>query len=85
MKWLNNGSQKSLRFLQLFLHYILFGKSFIGKVKAPLYLVCLNLNHEKTKVEKMVVLVKIFDHYHHKFQLLQLSYKIVKEFETIQF
>ena len=30
----------------------------------------------------MVVLVKAFDHYHHKFQLFQLSYKKIKEFET---
>ena len=34
------------------------------------------------KVEKMVVLVKTFDHHHLKFQLFQLSCKIVKEFET---
>ena len=34
------------------------------------------------KVEKMVALVKTFDHYHQKFQLFQLSCKIVKEFET---
>ena len=34
------------------------------------------------KVGEMVVLVKTFDHYHHKFQLFQLSCKIVKEFET---
>ena len=34
------------------------------------------------KVEKMVVLAKTFDHYRHKFQLFQLSSKIVKEFET---
>ena len=34
------------------------------------------------KVEKMVVLVKTFDYYHHKFQLFQLSCKIVKEFEN---
>ena len=34
------------------------------------------------KVEKKMVRVKIFDHYHHKFQLFQLSCKIVKEFET---
>ena len=34
------------------------------------------------KFEKMVVLVKIFDHYHHKFQLFQLFRKIGKEFET---
>ena len=47
------------------------------------------LNHEKKnshqngKVEKMVVLVKIFDHYHHKFQPFQLFCKIGKEFETV--
>ena len=34
------------------------------------------------KVGKMVVLVKTFYHYHHKFQLVQLSSKIVKEFDT---
>ena len=30
----------------------------------------------------MVVPVKTFDHYHHKFQIFQLSCKIVKEVET---
>ena len=30
----------------------------------------------------MVVLDKFFDHYHHKFQLFQQSYKIVNELET---
>ena len=30
----------------------------------------------------MVVLVKTFDHYNHKFQLFQLSCESVKEFET---
>ena len=34
------------------------------------------------KAKKMVVLVKTFDHYYHKFQLFQLPCKIVKEFET---
>ena len=34
------------------------------------------------KVEKIVVLVKTFNHYHQKFQLFQLPCKIVKEFET---
>ena len=43
-----------------------------------------NIN-QNMKVEKMVVLVKTFDHYHQKFQIFQLSYKIVKEFETTQF
>ena len=28
---------------------ILLGEIFVGSVKVPLYLVCLNLNHEKTK------------------------------------
>ena len=37
------------------------------------------------KVFNMVVLVKTFDHYHHKFQIFQLSFKIVQEFETKQF
>ena len=30
MKWLKNGAGKSLYFIQLFLHYILFGENFIG-------------------------------------------------------
>ena len=38
--------------------------------------------YQNKKVEKMVVLVITFEHYHHKFQLFQLSYKIVKECET---
>ena len=37
---------------------------------------------QNVKVEKMVALVKNFDHYHLKFKLFQLSSKIVKEFET---
>ena len=36
-------------------------------------------SNQNVKVEKMVLLVKIFDHYHHKFQLLQLPCKIVKK------
>ena len=39
-------------------------------------------SNQNEKVGKMVVLVKSFDHYHHKFQLFQLSCNIVKEFET---
>ena len=39
-------------------------------------------SNQDGKIEKMVVLVKTFDHYHHKFQLFQLSYKIVKKIET---
>ena len=30
MKWLKNGARKCLYFMQLFLHYILFGENFIG-------------------------------------------------------
>ena len=37
------------------------------------------------KVEKMVVLVKTLDHYYYKFELFQLPFKIVKEFETEKF
>ena len=39
-------------------------------------------SNQNGKVEKIVVLVKSFEHYHHKFKLFQLSCKIVKEFET---
>ena len=39
-------------------------------------------SNQNRKVEMMVVPVKTFDHYYHKFQLFQLSFKIVKEYET---
>ena len=39
-------------------------------------------SNQNVKVGKIVFLVKAFDHYHHKFQLFQLSCKYVKEFET---
>ena len=39
-------------------------------------------SNQNVKFEKMVVLVKTFYHYHHKFQLFQLSCKTVKEFNT---
>ena len=39
-------------------------------------------SNQNVKVDKIVVLVKAFDHCHHKFQIFQLSCKIVKEFET---
>ena len=38
-------------------------------------------SNQNGKVEKMVVLVKTFDYYHHEFQLFQPSCIIVKEFE----
>ena len=43
-----------------------------------------NIN-QNGKVENIVVLVKTFDHYHHKFQIFQLSCKIIKEFELYNF
>ena len=39
-------------------------------------------SNQNGKFEKMVVLVKIFDHYHNKFQYFHLSCKIVKKLET---
>ena len=39
-------------------------------------------SNQNMKVEKMVVLVKTFDYYHHTSQLSHLSCKIAKEFET---
>ena len=39
-------------------------------------------NNQNGQVEKMVVLVKTFNHYYRKFQLFQLSCKIVEEFKT---
>ena len=38
--------------------------------------------NQNGKVEKMALLFETFDHYHHKFQLCQLSCKTVNEFET---
>ena len=40
------------------------------------------ISNQNGKVEKMVVLVKTFDHYHHNFQLFQHYCKTVTEFET---
>ena len=42
-------------------------------------------SNQNVKIEKMVVFLKTFDHYHHKFDFgnfFQLSCKTVKEFET---
>ena len=39
-------------------------------------------SNQNGKVEKIVILVKTFNHYHHKFRIFQLSFKILKEFET---
>ena len=86
MKWLKSGAGKYLYFMQLFLHYIPFGEIFISQVKVPLYSVCLNVNPKKQnsnqngKVEKMMVLVKTFDHYHGK--SLNFFNSPAKKFET---
>ena len=84
MKWLKNGAGKWLYFMQLFLHCILLVKILLVKLKYLdiQYAWISIMKKQNWKVEKMVVLVKTFDHYHHKFQLFQLSCKIIKEFET---
>ena len=71
--------------MQLFLHYILFGEILLVKLKY-LYIqyawisIMKKQNSSQTlKVEKMVVLVKTFDQFHHKFLLFQLPCKSVKE------
>ena len=74
--------------MQLFLHYFFLAKVLLFKLKY-LYIQFAwisimkkqNINWN-VKVEKVMVLVKTFDHYHHKFQIFQLSCKIVKEFDT---
>ena len=71
--------------MQLFLYYILFGENFIKSKYlyiwyAWIWIMKKQNSNQNGKVEKMVV--KTFDRYHHKFQLFQLSCKIVKEFET---
>ena len=74
--------------MQLFLHYIFLVKILLVKLKylyiqyAWISIMKKQNNNQNGKVEKMVVLVKTFDHYHHKFQLFQQSCKIVKESET---
>ena len=84
MKWLKYGTGKILYSMQLFLHHILFVEILIGWIKVLLYSVCLNyvnsVCHKRNcnqivKVEKMVVLVKTFDHCRQKF----LSCKIKKQ------
>ena len=39
-------------------------------------------SNQNGKVEKIVILVKNFNHYHHKFRIFQLPFKILKEIET---
>ena len=74
--------------MQLFLNYISFlVKILLVKLKylyiqyAWISIMKKQNSSQSVNVEKMV-LVKSFDQYHHKFQLFQLSCKIVKESET---
>ena len=88
MKWLKMGQRRGyiscnysctisflVKILLVKLKYLYIQYAWISIMKKQ------NSN-QNGKVEKMVVLVKTFDHYHHKFQLFQLSCKIVKEFQT---
>ena len=90
MKWLKNGAGKKYISRNYSCTISALVKILLIKFEVHLYSQCFNLNHEKkqnsnqnVKVERMAVLVKTLDHYHYKFQLFQLSCKIVKEFETI--
>ena len=88
MKCLKNGVGKCLYITQLFLHYVLFGENLLVKLKylyiqyAWISIMKRQNSNQNGKVEKMAVHVKTFDLYHLKFNLFQLSCKIVKEFET---
>ena len=72
--------------MQLFLHCILLVKILLVKLKylyiqyAWISVMKRQNSNQNGKVEKMVVLVKTFGHYQDKFQLFQLSCKIVREF-----
>ena len=72
--------------MQLFLHCILLVKILLVKLKylyiqyAWISVMKTQNSNQNGKVEKMVVLVKTFGHYQDKFQLFQLSCKIVREF-----
>ena len=72
MKWLKNGTGHCLHFMQLFLHYIPFGENSISYVKylyiqhAWISIMKKQNSNLNGKVEKMVVLVKTFDHYYRK-------------------
>ena len=83
-----NGAGKSLYSMQLFLHYILLVKILLVKLKllyiqyAWISIMKKQNRNQNEKDGKMVVLVQVFDHYRHNFELFQLSCKIVNEFET---
>ena len=72
--------------MQLFLHFLV--KILLVKLKqlyiqyAWISVMKIQNSNQNVKVEKMVVLVKDFSHYHHKFQLFQQTCKIVKQLEA---
>ena len=74
--------------MQLFLHYFFLAKVLLFKLKylsiqfAWISIMKKQNINRNGKIQKVMVLVKTFDHYHHKFQIFQLSCNIVKEFDT---
>ena len=68
--------------MQLFLQYILFGENLLVQLKylyiqyAWISIMKKQNGNQNGKVEKMVVLVKTFDHYHHKFHFLNCPVKL---------
>ena len=83
MKWLEIGAKN------VYISYFhRFGKNLLVKLKylsiqyAWISIMKKQNSNQSVKVEKIVVLIKTFDHYHHKFQFFQLSRKFVKEVET---
>ena len=85
---LKNGTGKSLYFMQLSCTIYYLVKNLLVKLKyfylqyAWVSITKKQNSNQNVKVEKVVVLAKTFDHYHHKFRLFQLSCKIIKEYET---
>ena len=65
--------QEVLYFMEFFLHYILFGENLLVKLQylyiqyAWISIMKKQSSNQNVKVEKMMVFVKTFDHYYHKF------------------
>ena len=79
---------KSLNFMQLFITISFLVKILLVKLKelyiqyAWISIMKKQNSNKNVKIGKIVVLVKAFDLYHHKFQFFELSCKNKKEFET---
>ena len=88
MKWLKNWAGKCLYWCNFSCNVFFLMKILLVKLKylyiqyAWTSIMKRQYSNQNGKIEKMVVPVKTFDHYHHKFHLLQLSCKIIKLFET---